>query len=391
MIIRIVFLLTIFASLMSQLPIVLDNDYDGYLKAMWLIPFAFLGIFKFKTYTEKPLWFMYVGTLCMLFYCAICEAFTGQNYMNIDLYNMSLSLMIGITSYSLFRNYYSKTLLFSISIISMIGSLILCLYLYELYFIDYDIMDRMYAFKAKNAMGQILFNCSIVIALYSNSKNIFVKSLQYFSIAIILVMLCMLKSRATLIGVFFTIAYMIVQSRSKVVRWATVFVVSLSLTYIFMNDYYYDMIFNGILFAGRDISDINELSSERVYTIEQALEVIPRNLWIGIGDKYIDCMPVAMILQFGLLGAAIVFAYIGVTLSKVLSLDRDNKIHLVTYLLMMAMMLNSLFEAQPPFGPGVKCFMLWMALGFSLGYEKTIQDNRKYASNNYTELTPTEK
>lgn len=391
MIIRIVFLLTIFASLMSQLPIVLDKDYDGYLKAMWLIPFVFLGFFKFKTYTEKPLWFMYVGTLCMLFYCAACEAFTGQNYMNIDLYNMSLSLMIGITSYSLFRNYYSKTLLFSISIISMIGSLILCLYLYELYFIDYDIMDRMYAFKAKNAMGQILFNCSIAIALYSNAKNIFVKSLQYFSIAIILVMLCMLKSRATLIGVFFTIAYMIVQSRSKVVRWATVFVVSLSLTYIFMNDYYYDMIFNGILFAGRDVSDINELSSERVYTIEQALEKIPQNLWIGIGDKYIDCMPVAMILQFGLLGAAIVFAYIGVTLSKVLSLDRDNKIHLVTYLLMMAMMLNSLFEAQPPFGPGVKCFMLWMALGFSLGYEKTIQDNRKYASNNYTELTPTEK
>lgn len=370
MIIRIVFLLTIFASLMSQLPVVLDSDYDGYLKAMWLIPFAFLGIFKFKTYMERPLWFMYIGTLCMLFYCAACEGVTGRNYMNIDLYNMSLSLMIGITSYSLFRNYYSKTLLFSISIVSMVGSLILCVYLYELYFIDYDLMDRMYAFKAKNAMGQILFNCSIVIALYSNSKNIFVKSLQYFSIAIILVMLCMLKSRATLIGVFFTIAYMIVQSKSKVVRWATILVVSLSVAYIFMNDYYYDMIFNGILFAGRDVSDINELSSERVYTIEQALEKIPQNLWIGIGNKYIDCMPVAMILQFGLLGAAIVLAYIGVTLSKVLSLDRDNKIHLVTYLLMMAMMLNSLFEAQPPFGPGVKCFMLWMALGFSLAQVK---------------------
>ena len=123
MIIRIVFLLTIFASLMSQLPVVLDSDYDGYLKAMWLIPFAFLGIFKFKTYMEKPLWFMYIGTLCMLFYCAACEGVTGRNYMNIDLYNMSLSLMIGITSYSLFRNYYSKTLLFSISIVSMIGNI----------------------------------------------------------------------------------------------------------------------------------------------------------------------------------------------------------------------------------------------------------------------------
>ena len=92
-----------------------------------------------------------------------------------------------------------------------------------------------------------------------------------------------------------------------------------------------------------------------------------------------------MILQFGLLGAAIVFAYIGVTLSKVLSLDRDNKIHLVTYLLMMAMMLNSLFEAPPPFGPGVKCFMLWMAIGFSFAYEKNIRYSVRGITSNIRE------
>ena len=36
------------------------------------------------------------------------------------------------------------------------------------------------------------------------------------------------------------------------------------------------------------------------------------------------------------------------------------------------MMLNSLFEAKPPFGPGIKCFLLWLMLGFSLALEERL-------------------
>ncbi|MBO5641669.1 MAG: O-antigen ligase family protein [Prevotella sp.] len=385
MIIRIVFLLTILASLISQLPIVLDSGYDVYLKATWFIPFLYLGVFNFKSYFERPLWFMYAGTFCMIVYCSICEAVTGISYLNVDVYNMTLSLMIGITSYSLLRNYYTPSLLLCIAIISMVGSIILCVYLYELYFIDYDLADRLYAYKAKNSMGQILFNSSILIALYPNVRNTILKILQISSIGIIFIMLCMLKSRATLIGVLFTISYMIIQSKNLKVRWFTIVLCSLIVIYILRNDAAYDTIVNGIMFAGRDAQDVNELSSDRVYTISQALNVIPQNLWVGIGNKYIDSMPIAMVLQFGVCGAMIVFLYIGALFNKVRSLDRNIKIHISTYLLLIAMMLNSLFEAQPPFGPGIKCFILWMAIGFSFAYEKNIRYSVRGTTSNIRE------
>ena len=76
-----------------------------------------------------------------------------------------------------------------------------------------------------------------------------------------------------------------------------------------------------------------------------------------------------MMLQFGFIGFVIVITYIGILFRKIVKLDLQNNIHLATFLIFVAMVLNSLFEAWPPFGPGVKCFMLWMMLGFSLALE----------------------
>ena len=77
-------------------------------------------------------------------------------------------------------------------------------------------------------------------------------------------------------------------------------------------------------------------------------------------------MPIAMVLQFGIFGAMIVLIFLAILTRKIVRFNRANQLHLVSYLLFIAMMLNSLFEAWPPFGPGVKCFMMWMMLGYSL-------------------------
>ncbi len=366
MIIRFILILTVFASLMSQHPVVIEMGYDIYLKAIWFLPFTIALCLHTKNFADRQLWILYGGIICITVYCAILDALTGRTYLNIDIYNMWISLMVAATSYTIYRQYGCNKILRDTAVVSIIGSVILSYVVYSLYFTDYDIMNKLFAFSAKNSMGQILLNCGIVIGLLYMPRNIAMKTVKWTSIVVIVIMLFLLKSRATLVGLFFIVCYMIIQGNSKRVRWLTIAATIIVIVYVLRSASAYDTIVHGILLAGRDANDANEVSSERIQSIEAAFEIIPNNLWIGIGNKYIDCMPIAMVLQFGIFGAMIVFIFLAILTRKIVRFNRANRLHLVSYLLFIAMMLNSLFEAWPPFGPGVKCFMMWMMLGYSL-------------------------
>lgn len=377
MIIRLIFLLTVFASLMSQIPLLIDMGYDLYLKASWFILFLILLTQHPKTFCERPLWVIYSSVACMTIYCACCESFTDGKYLNVDIYNMAISMVIAIISYSTLRNYSSDSFFKHIAFVSIISSLILCTMLYQQYFTDYDISSTIYAYNNKNSIGQILLNASVIITLFVTDKNLISKILVYITIASIVIILFMLKSRATLICFFFLIFYIIIQSQNMKAKWGTLVLLTAALIYIYTNSQAYDLIVNSIFLAGRDLSDMNELSSERIYTLSEALEIIPQNLLFGIGNKYVDCMPISMTLQFGVFGALIVFVFLIALFVKINRLDRNSNLHLATYLLFITMLINSLFEAQPPFGPGVKCFMMWMSIGFSFAYEYNLP-KKKY-------------
>lgn len=81
-----------------------------------------------------------------------------------------------------------------------------------------------------------------------------------------------------------------------------------------------------------------------------------------------------MLMQYGLIGATIVFAYIGRVYLDIRHLDRRNAIYLYTYLIFISLILNSIFEAQSPFGPGAKCFIFWIMLGFTIAERKKIKN-----------------
>lgn len=144
--------------------------------------------------------------------------------------------------------------------------------------------------------------------------------------------------------------------------------------FILINNNVYNNVVNGILLGARNANNLNDLSSGRLVRLLNNLPLLQNNLLLGIGIKYIDCFPFAMILQYGIVGASIIFGFI-IKLSNyiLLKIDTNNKIHLATFLLFVTYMINSLFEAQTPFGPGAKCFLLWMMLGFSLAEFTIIQ------------------
>lgn len=183
----------------------------------------------------------------------------------------------------------------------------------------------------------------------------------------------MIKSRATIIGIFFVAAYFILKSGSLRVRIFSTTLIAALVILVLLNDNLYDIVVNGILLSGRSAANLNDVSSGRVILIQKCMEGISENFWFGNGNKYLDCMPVIMLYQYGFIGAMMVFSFlIHIGWHVLFKIDRSPA-NLLAFLLFGCFMLNSLFEAQPPFGPGIKCFLLWVFIGFSLA--RPVQDD----------------
>ena len=176
----------------------------------------------------------------------------------------------------------------------------------------------------------------------------------------------MLRSRATFISALFIIYYLFAHlSSKKNKRWMVALFLLASII-ILVNANLYELIINGIILGGRDTTDINSLSSNRLLAFSIAFKLIPQHLWIGSGNYYVDCLPLNILTEFGVIGLTLFAVFVIHLIYQVRKHKDESKLALTAYILLIAFLLNGLFEAYPPFGPGVKCFSLWMLYGFLL-------------------------
>ena len=376
---------------MTQVPFILDSGLDGPMKMIWAVTFISMVFLHTDSIVDSKIRYIYIYTIPFFMYCAFMDSTTTEIYLNVDVTNVMISLMVFITSYIFFKHHSEENTLQQLSKIALIGAAILSFTIYTAYFANYNIMDKTYAYQEKNSIGQILLCCITAAAIFWRQNSVLYKSIKYIAITSISLLIIMLKSRATLIGVLYIIYYLIFKTDNKVLRRLTIVASLVAVIYILLSPTAYNVIVNGILLSNRDINDVDDLSSGRVGFISEATNMIAGHPWTGIGSYYLDCMPIAMILQFGIIGATIVFVYIGRIWYDIHKLDKSIDLHLCTHLIFIPMMLNSLFEAQPPFGPGMKCFLLWMMLGFSMAYESIYsEEEAEMESEDLEEDTETE-
>ncbi|MCR4920740.1 MAG: O-antigen ligase family protein [Bacteroidaceae bacterium] len=364
---RLLFLLTVFGSLVTQIPGFIERGWDMPLKMLWIVTFACMLYRDTLSVVDRRIRFLYLLLVPFVFYCAFMDASTIHKYFNVDVTNMLISVMVCLTSYVFFKNYGDERLMGQLSRLLLAGALMLGAIVYMIFFRGQDLVGRTYAFEAKNSMGQILLCCAIVGGIFYRPNSASMRWAKYAAILALVYIIMIMRSRATILGLFYVIAYLVFRAPYRRLRYIVAALCAAVGVYVLMSSAAYEVLVDGILLGGRDIDyGLDEASSGRVTNVREGLDIIAENLWVGVGDRYLDCMPVAMMMQFGLVGASMVFLYIGVVWRCVERLDTKQDIHLCTYLLFYSMMLNSLFEAKPPFGPGIKCFLMWLMIGFSL-------------------------
>lgn len=363
---RILFLISVIGSLISQHPLLLDTSISSFLKATWVLPFAYLFFNNPRGFAGRSVKVPFLYSLSFLLYCLALEGFSiTATYISADFNNVAISFFIFLISYVYWARYGSLSVMNWICVSLVIVGLVLSLFVYENFFSDYDVTSRSYAYNAKNSLGQILLSIVLVSSINFRPKRFFLRYVSYILLLPLLYVMFVLKSRATIAGFFFVVVYAIYKVKSVKIKCLAVLAVAIAVGYIIIDPTAYSVVVDGILFGGRDANDMDSLSSGRTEIIADAVKTIPDNLWLGIGNKYVDCMPIVMVIQYGILGASIIFFYLialGLRVSKKIM---QRRLHLTAYLLFFVFIINSLFEAQPPFGPGVKCFLLWMLIGFS--------------------------
>lgn len=364
------FLVTIAATLVSQTPALLDGGYSLAFKLVWVFPLAFMLLITPQSYLNNDLMPAYIFLLGFSLYCLSCQTLTGRAYLGEDLYSIAISLMVLAVSYNFWFHHGGGHILQVIGLITLVCGAFLAWVIYIDYLRGSDLMSASYAYGEKNSIASILLCCSFFVFMFYTPRSKICYWGSRFLAVFILVVMVMTRSRATLASGIYILYYFVFKTKSKRLRRWIVILSILMIAYLVLNANMYDLFVNGILLGGRDATDMNSISSNRLILFTIALQRIPQHPWIGSGDYYVDCMPLNYLTEYGIFGLIIVLCFLYYIWRKLEKTTTDNKVYTATQVMFFAFLVNALLEARPPFGPGTKCFFLWMLFGFALAEGK---------------------
>lgn len=353
-------------SMVSQLPFMEESSLGMFFRASWALPLMPLLFSKLRYFTTKYTFVYFLFIVNFSLFCYFCEYLTDDKYLGVDLVNICISFVIFVISHVLYNDVKRKEVLLTVfSIVLLISGSIVGYVVNEIADLTAGLDTVQYAYQNKNSMGQILLCCAVIpFFLYKPSSRLMIV-VKYSLIVYILFVVFMLKSRATLLGLFYITGYYVVTSKEKKIRYACVALFFLIIIALVSFPNIYDLFVNQILLANRDASDLDDASSGRVDYYPFYINGFFESPLIGNGTKYFDCMPIIVLYQYGLLGGFIFFSFIIYFWAQLYKKRKRSDLSILAYLLFMAYILNSLFEAQPPFGPGIKCSFLWVIVGFA--------------------------
>jgi O-antigen ligase len=173
-----------------------------------------------------------------------------------------------------------------------------------------------------------------------------------------------LKSRATLLGIPVVLIWMIIHAKmNKKLRYTIIVLLVAVIILLYIRPDFYNILLKDVIFAGRNATDMSELSSGR--SDEWAdfwSDFSDRPFW-GHGKMKRESIILTALLEFGILGGLPILIIAVWPFAWAVKYIRFNKYYVMFSSVAIAYLVNGVFEQLAPFGPGVKCYFLWFVLG----------------------------
>ena len=368
-------IIAILLSNISQIPSLFGNPILKYsYTLMWiLLMVIILYINNFKNTNRHIILTIILDKIC------IAGCVFGQTYISSALFipiNMSVFIMIiGI----LFGAIVDDKVLSRIAIAYIVSSLVVGINLYLTVFRGVDWSGAtFYLYGSKNSAAQFLLVGLILVTIlfYEKSRIVSLPLIGFYVLLII-----MMKSRTTLVALAVYLLYFvifIVKSRQEKLVYISLMIIFVLL--VIYNPEVNNFIIKQIMFNNK-ATDITTLSSGRdAHWIRFATE-FPDYMFFGTGGTYLESMPLAVLMSYGLIGGIPILLFSLKPLLYSLRCFREvkNNVYIVLVIsISIIMLINSFFEEQAPFGPGVKCYFLWLVFGMLIGKRESNSESEYY-------------
>lgn len=293
-------------------------------------------------YDFKGFGYLYVAFLPLLLYVVIynCEDYIFEDFESIvKLYVLLAIIMALVTIVSFDRNAWLAADQYSYS-----------------------------AGSHKNLIGQILGTAIVIIIFAIKKESLREKIIWFSSSGIIAVAMLYVQCRSALIAVAVCgLVYILFVSHHKV---RDIFFLVLFIVVIQESDLIMEMI-NHSLFIDKYSVDgqlnVDKFSSGRLDLWGDAWEVFLQFPIIGSHAYYVDNFWLNLLTNTGLLGTLICVPLFVMRIQNayIYFKNSNNDILGISAIMVLAFSLTiSMFEAYPPFGPGVSAIMFWITAAF---------------------------
>ncbi|MCR5610591.1 MAG: O-antigen ligase family protein [Clostridiales bacterium] len=235
---------------------------------------------------------------------------------------------------------------------------------------DFNLDKRQYLGLNKNSVGQILSSAAMVLMVGVSAKKKKGNTLiRLAMVAVLVTMLFLIRSRTSILCFAVAVVLMLASryTNRKVKRWIAFAVIVFAVVLIAVPGFRNALV-NKILFANRDASDIDALSSGRLTIYNRFFPMLKGNELMGLGPMYYESFFLSAILQFGIPLGLFLWGYVLFMLREVRVRRRSLPYGWLLMLIAVSYSLNGLFEGLPPFGPGTKNFLLWLLFGLATAH-----------------------
>lgn len=377
-----ILIIAIILSNISQIPSLFGNPIikSGYALA-WMLLFAILLFRKWFGFNMDFL----ISPVIFDMLCLLGWAF-GKDYMASSLFvpiNMSAFILtIGF----LFGALVDEQIIKKIAIAYIASSIIVGGVLYVTVFRGIDWSgSSTYVYASKNSAAQFLLVGLILVATLFYVRH---RIASGFLIIAYAVLIFMMKSRATIAALAIYLIYFIffiVESKRER-NFYLFLVVIFGLVVVFNPDANH-LIIQEIIFNNRG-TDMTTLSSGRDLHWKTFRQEFGKYLFWGTGGTYLESMPLAVLMSYGVIGGVPILLFALKPLIYAIKNMWDKRYRIYSLLVVsisLTMLVNSIFEEQAPFGPGVKCYFLWLLFGMYIGKKQYDLLNNYNEEINYNE------
>ena len=353
-----------FLTVMSQLPQIVELGISSILsQIVWILFLLWALVIKKCTFTIRKVQVPLFTTLCTSIFMITASIITGIQYYTSSVYMSFLlsvfMLFVGI----LVAPKLNKDDLLICGKWYVYASLIVAVITFFAYFWGVSISGAGYIYASKNSLAVILMTAVVIIVSGLNRKDT-TKWISFIEIAFLIVMIAILKCRAVLVSVPVIILIAIFTSGlSKKIK-LTIVVLCGVFCALLLNDQVYQIVIEDILFAGQGDSLI-ESSSGRLDMWLNFFDDMEGKWLIGDGTSFRESLFLEAIINYGLIIGGAFIAYALWPLFKGISMYKHNRNQFSYLLVMIAVVyiIDAVFEQLAPFGPGARCFYLWIVFG----------------------------